>query len=326
MLTMDTCKVFPKWLSDYIFVQLGAKERPDPNEFKLNLESGADKNIDYLGTYFPRSYAESFCIHQNLFSYQPYKERLYSKTSLRILTFGCGTGGDVTGLICAIAMMLPNIQDLDVVAFDGNNLALDHLSDILGLPPLEKRFNIKIRCVPMPIKSMQDLNHYTSHLGNGYDIILSFKFVNELMQMGILGRDGFKVIAERLAPLLAPEGLMTLLDVRAEYCGEWQPKNLNKGISDYCKESYYGTLLPIPCHFCDSRCRSEKCFTDKKFYGSFTANDQVTYRVVGHRAFVNALYPVFNSKVTYMRNKDMANDPCPMTRGRDVKDAYDINN
>ena len=100
----------------------------------------------------------------------------------------------MTGLICAIAMMLPNIQNLDVVAFDGNNLALDHLSDILELSPLKKRFNIKIRCVPMPIKSMQDLNHYTSHLGNGYDIILSFKFVNELMQMGILGRDGFKVL------------------------------------------------------------------------------------------------------------------------------------
>ena len=55
--TMNTRKDFPKWLYDYIFVQLGAKERPDPNEFKLNLESGVDKNIDYLGTYFPRSYA-----------------------------------------------------------------------------------------------------------------------------------------------------------------------------------------------------------------------------------------------------------------------------
>ena len=165
---MNICKVFPEWLFNYIFVQLGAKERPDPNEFKLNLESGADKNIDYLGTYFPRSYAESFCIHQNLFSYKPYKERLDSKTSLRILTFGCGTGGDVVGLICAIAMMLSNINDLDVVAFDGNNLALDHLSDILNLPPLKNRFNIKKRCVPMPIKSMQDLSHYTSHLGCGY--------------------------------------------------------------------------------------------------------------------------------------------------------------
>jgi len=47
---------------------------------------------------------------------------------------------------------------------------------------------------------------------------------------------------------------------------------------------------------------------------------------MGHREFVNTLYPVFNSKVTYIRNKDMANDPCPMTMGRDVKDAYDINN
>ena len=27
---MNTCKVFPEWLYDYIFVQLGAKERPNP--------------------------------------------------------------------------------------------------------------------------------------------------------------------------------------------------------------------------------------------------------------------------------------------------------
>ena len=75
--------------------------------------------------------------------------------------------------------------------------------------------------MPLPIKSMDDLNHFTSHLGNGYDLILSFKFVNELMQMGILKRDGFNVLAEKLSPLLAAEGLMTL-DGRGT--GHWHIK------------------------------------------------------------------------------------------------------
>lgn len=323
---MYTCKELPQWLYDYIFVQLGAEERPDHNEFKLNLESGEEKNCDYLGTYFPRSFAESFCIHQNLFSYKPYFEKLEGRNSLRVLTFGCGTGGDVVGLVCAIAVMLPNIKEIDVVAFDGNTLALDHLSDIFELKPFKDRFIIKKRCVPLPIKSMDDLNHFTSHLGNGYDLIISFKFVNELMQMGILGRDGFKVLAEKLAPLLAAEGLMTLLDVRADYCGEWQPKNLNKGLSDFCKENDYKTLIPVTCHFCDSRCNSGKCFTDKKFYGSFTYNDQVTYRVIGHAGFVDSVYPKFDRNATYIRNKDGMNDVCPMAKGSSIKDAYDINN
>ena len=323
---MITNKELPEWLHEHIFDKLGAREKPDHDEFKLNLDSGTEKNNDYLGTYFPRSFAESFCIHQNLFSYKPYFELLKNRESLRILSFGCGTGGDVVGLIWAIAIMLPNIRDLDIVAFDGNSLAVDHLSDILDLEPIKKRFNIQKRCVPLPINSMDDLNHYTSHLGNGYDIILSFKFVNELMQMGILGKDGFEVLAKKLAPLLTVEGLMTLLDVRAVYCGEWQPKNLNKAISHFCKENDYLTLIPKPCHFCDSKCSSQSCFTDKRFYGSFTYKDLVTYRVIGRKEFVQTIYPRFNTNATYIRNKDGLNDPCPMTRGRNEVDAFDITN
>ena len=71
---------------------------------------------------------------------------------------------------------------------------------------------------------------------------------------------------------------------------------------------------------------SQRCFIDKKFYGSFTANDQVTYRVIGHSPFVDSLYPTFDADATYIRNKDGMNDVCPMTKGRNVKDAFDINN
>lgn len=323
---MITNKELPDWLYEHIFDKLGARERPDHYEFKLNLDSSSEKNNDYLGTYFPRSFAESFCIHHNLFSYKPYYESLKNKDSLRILSFGCGTGGDVVGLVWAIAIMLPNIKVLDVVAFDGNSIAIDYLSDILDLEPIKERFNIQKRCVPLPISSLDDLNHYTSHLGNGYDIILSFKFVNELMQMGILGKDGFEVLAKKLAPLLTMEGLMTLLDVRAVYCGEWQPKNLNKAISHFCKENDYLTLIPKPCHFCDSKCSSQSCFTDNRFYGSFTYKDLVTYRVIGREVFVQTICPDFNADVTYIRNKDGLSDPCPMTRGKIEVDAFDITN
>ena len=323
---MNTRKVLPKWLYHYIFVQQGAKEKADPKDFRLNLESGEEKNRDYLGTYFPRSFAESYCIHQNLFSYKSYHNLLEKKDLLRILSFGCGTGGDIVGLVCAIADMLPQIKNLDITAFDGNNIAIDYLSRILYLSPIQSRFNLKIHYVPMPISSLADLNHYLSGLGNDYDFILSFKFVNELMQMNIFNKDGFKVFADRLAPLLSPEGLMTLLDVTPPYCGEWQPKNLNRGISDFCKGNDYKTLIPVPCHFKDSVCCSGQCYTEKQFYGSFTSYSKVTYRVIGHRDFVNKLYQRFENNATYIRNTQGVTDACPMTKGDNVKDAFDINN
>ena len=323
---MNTHKDLPKWLYDYIFVKVGAKEVPDPNEFKLNLDAGVQKNQIYLGTYFPRSYSESFCIHQNLFSFGPYYDIIKEKTELKILSFGCGTGGDTVGLVCSIANSLPQIRNVEVVAYDGNSLAIDYLSEILDLESLQQRFVINKRCVPLSISSIEDLTHITTHIGNDYDFILSFKFVNELMQTGVWGRDGFKILAENLAPLLASQGLMTLLDVRAEYCENWQPKNLNKGLSDFCKNKEYSTLLPIPCHFNDGCTKCHGCFSDKRFTGSFTANDQVTYRVIGRSSFVDALFPNFNKDVTYIRNKDGMNDPCPMTKGRMPVDAFDINN
>ena len=103
---MITNKPLPKWLNDYIFGFLGAEEKPDPKEFCKNLDSDDEKNKIYLGTYFPRSFAESFCIHSNLFSYEPYRTHLEKKEELSLLSIGCGTGGDILGMICAIALAL----------------------------------------------------------------------------------------------------------------------------------------------------------------------------------------------------------------------------
>ncbi|MBO7415512.1 MAG: hypothetical protein J6U22_02945 [Bacteroidaceae bacterium] len=322
---MISNKPLPKWLKDYIFGELGAEEKPDPKEFCKNLDSDHDKNRIYLGTYFPRSFAESFCIHNNLFSYAPYKQTMEIKEKMKILSFGCGTGGDVVGLVCAIATMLPMVNEIEIVAYDGNSIAIDHLGDILRLDPLNKRFNIRQRCVPISISSVEDLTHITSNIGNEYDFILSFKFVNELMQLGILGRDGFQILAEKLSPLLAMDGLMTLLDVRAEYCGEWQPKNLNMGMGRFCRGGLFATLLPIPCHFRGSS-NCDSCFSDKRFTGSFTSKDLVTYRVLGHKAFIDSIYPSCKLNVTYIRNKDGMDDPCPLLNGTNVLDAFDINN
>lgn len=185
---MQIDKPLPNWLYDYIFGHLKAEEKPNPREFCKNLDSDDEKNRIYLGTYFPRSFAESYCIHANMFGYEPYRTCLLAKDKLSVLSIGCGTGGDILGLVCAIARYLPHIKKLKIVAFDGNNIAIDYLSDLLDLGVITARFDIADkdkRYVPLPVTCVEDLIHYTDHMGDGYDLITSFKFVNELMDAGI---------------------------------------------------------------------------------------------------------------------------------------------
>lgn len=322
---MNTCKNLPPWLYDYIFNYLGAEEKPNPKEFCKNLHSNDEKNKIYLGTYFPRSFAESFCIHDNLFSYKPYKLSVQNKSKLSILSIGCGTGGDVLGVLCAIGKNLDNITEVEVVLYDGNSIAIDYLMDLLSLEPLKTRFTIVPKCVPMPITCKEDLDHYMAYMGDGYDLILSFKFVNELMDAGILKKDAFKVIAELLSPKLNQTGVFTLLDVTDKHLGVYQPKNLNGGLCAFTKtQEEFRTILPIPCHFNDTKCFGGSCFTNKIFYGSFTAEDKVVYRLISRNEYADYLYHSMKKGVKYIRNID--NETCPKTNGTYSVDAYDINN
>jgi len=323
---MITEKPLPAWLDEYIFGVLGAEEKPDPKEFCKNLDADDEKNRIYLGTYFPRSFSESFCIHSNLFGFDPYRTHIERKESLSILSVGCGTGGDILGLICAIAGNLPNIKKLKIVAFDGNSIAIDYLSGLLDLPPIKKRFSIadnEIKFVPLPVTCVEDLTHYIGRMGDGFDFITSFKFVNELMEARILKQDGFRVLAGLLAPKLNDTGLLTILDVTDKHYGEWQSRNLNSGLCAFSKSNDdYRTLLPIPCHFYDRECYGGRCFTNKRFFGSFTADDKVVYRVIGKTGFVDALYKRMRDDVSYARNVD--NECCPRHEGQNVVDAFDI--
>lgn len=58
---MQDSVILPQWLDNLIFEQFGAKYcRSNADMTVIDW----DKNdvLNYLGTYFPRSYAESYCI------------------------------------------------------------------------------------------------------------------------------------------------------------------------------------------------------------------------------------------------------------------------
>ena len=127
----------PQWLDNLIFDQLGAKyQRSNADMTVIDW----DKNdvLNYLGTYFPRSYAESYCIFSEFF--KSYPERYSDKSTLTVFDFGCGTGGEIIGMLTAINKHLFQIKNLNIYALDGNYFALRLYEKVLN----ETGYNVKV--------------------------------------------------------------------------------------------------------------------------------------------------------------------------------------
>ena len=56
----------PIWLDDLIFKELKGQYHPQYSDM-TNIDDDKEKTLNYLGTYFPRSYAESYCIFSEYF-------------------------------------------------------------------------------------------------------------------------------------------------------------------------------------------------------------------------------------------------------------------
>ena len=73
--------ILPKWLDDLIFGILSAKYSKK-NKDLVVLEWEKNEVLCYLGTYFPRSFAESYHIFSNYFF--KYKCQYQDKTSISL--------------------------------------------------------------------------------------------------------------------------------------------------------------------------------------------------------------------------------------------------
>lgn len=123
--------ILPHWLDRYIFESLGAKYCPEYTRYEYNLDLSKEEIAIYLGTYFPRSYSESFCIYDNLLKNGNYHHIISKHSIINVLDIGCGTGGELVGLITALTKYLPTSITIHIDAFDGNEHSLSVLENII---------------------------------------------------------------------------------------------------------------------------------------------------------------------------------------------------
>lgn len=299
----------PKWLDDYIFQNLGAVYSPDHNRFDYNLDLDKDENHIYLGTYFPRSFAESYSIFRNLLKVAAINDIYSTKSELNILDVGSGTGGDCLGLLCALEECYDNITHITILCIDGNTEALHILEDIINFYSQRSKIQIILITEEVLIDDVlyKGKNIYKLPANTLFDFVTSSKMVCELVKNG--HNNAYYDYTKKFLPLLSDEGVFLLLDVTTKHNGiTYNPILLNKGVNMAILEmDQYKTISPIPCRKYACTCN---CFTQKIFSIEHTRRNidtsKVAYRIVVRNAIAEAFPDVAND-IRYVVKGDISN-------------------
>lgn len=326
---LKTDTVLPHWLDHLLFETLHARHRPDWKRFEHNLDLDADDIKRYLGTYFPRSYAEAFCITDSLFANAAYSACWKSRSEAWLLDLGCGTGGNILGILAALAKHCPGLTTVHIHGFDGNTLAMDAAASILDA--FAQHTNASITRL-LTVARIDDLDHLPMPPHRAYDFITTFKFGGEIISTGAGSSDNFyQRFLSAYSSLLSDSGLVILLDVTT--CSKHEafyPQMLNEQVSQFVRShTSFATLLPVPCYFHELTCR-ERCFTQKEFIVSHSAahNDhsRVTYRVLARKAVADSFHHRSAADAEYVIRTRSGNQrvaTCKHTTGRGTKvDGY----
>lgn len=222
----------PQWLDEYIFTNL--KANYCCSNSNMTVIDWDKKNVlNYLGTYFPRSYAESYCIFQDYF--QQEQTDWGNKNSISIFDFGCGTGGEIIGLLMAISESLPHVKTVDILSLDGNQDALRLLEQIIDVVSSHINITIRNKIAPVRIDDFYDLSILDSLLTDNFDIIISFKAICEFVTKECFEKqNAYKHIAQSFLPKLKMGGIMLLVDITTynNVSQEWLPRMMDQGLSD----------------------------------------------------------------------------------------------
>lgn len=133
---------------------------------------------------------------------------------LRVFDLGCGCGGELIGLLEAVRNKLPNVKSVVIQAMDGNPYGITICHTLIGLYKIKYglSINFDIRCESFD--SITQLKSIPGRIGERYDIILSFKALNEIVTRGSWGCvNPYKEFQEAFSSCLNANGILCMADV-----------------------------------------------------------------------------------------------------------------
>ena len=228
---MQNKVILPQWLDQLIFEKLGAKYcRANADMTVIDW----DKNdvLNYLGTYFPRSYAEAYCIFSEFFKLYP--DRFVDKEELSVFDFGCGTGGEIIGFLTAVSECLPHVNSAQVVAMDGNHHSLRLFERVLADFNEKTNLCVSSRILALTIDDFYDLQVMNNVMLEDFDVLLTFKAICEFVTKERFEKqNAYAHIVNTFLPRIKEKGIMVLVDVSTynNVSQEWLPRMMDEGIA-----------------------------------------------------------------------------------------------
>lgn len=227
---MDTDVELPQWLDEYIFRNIGAKYCRKFTDMTV-IDWDHNDILAYLGTYSPRSYAESYCIFKEFIKKHPHKWN--DTEQLDTFDFGCGTGGEIIGMATAVNEFKPNVQTIRVKALDGNRYALHMLEKIAAECSSHYNLNLLVNVIPCKVDDFYDLSVLEKTLDGKFDIFMSVKAICEFVTKDCFEKkNAYEHIVKFMLPKLKEDGIILLEDVTSynDTSKEWLPKLMDKGL------------------------------------------------------------------------------------------------
>lgn len=281
----------PNWLDRYLFFDLGAKYSPNHSRFEYNLNLNTGEIKVYLGTYFPRSFVEVKSIFEEFSQNSNYLSLVGERTSVSILDLGCGTGGDLFGLLSFLEKYEPSLESVKLLAIDGSQMALRFFEKIMAEFKKHSRLKIDYRIGPVFIESENDLNLVSDVLSDKYDLILSCKAICEMLAKRRIKNKAYKQTASMLSSKLTDKGIMLIEDVtiKSPATEKFIPYMLNAELNEFVAENDdFATIYPTGCKDKESKCING-CFFKKEIRVTHSAknNDisKIIYRIIGKKPF-----------------------------------------
>lgn len=300
----------PQWLDSIIYDKYEAIYEPRPQEVAYNPDQPYEFVRLYLGTYFPRSFAEAHGIMLKLFQNITYREHIFQREEINIFDFCCGTGGEIVGMITILQQLHSNLKRINIDAVDANSesiLFLYHLiEEIDSADVLKVELHINPMC--LFIETDQDLNDLVRMLNRKYHYVLSFKAINEFIQKGTYSDENvYGKIADYFLPLLSSDGSLILSDITTKFSNRnlFYPQMLNRGINELvrsyikphsCIPVMYKSVMPIACFYHEEIC--EGCYMQDIFTISHSRKSKdvtkVAYRIICYADFANKIMTDIN--------------------------------
>ena len=222
----------PKWIDDKIYGELEATYCRTCCDMTV-IDWNRAEIKKYLGTYFPRSYVEAFCLYSDYF--KAHLEEYKDRKNLSIFDFGCGTGGEILGFLDAVEQNLPYVEVVKVRALDGNHHALRALERILEHRKTIGKLAVNLKTMPVTIDDFYDLGVARSVVDDTFDFFMTCKAVCEFAtKQQFEENNPYENIIQVFSDILVPDGKMLITDVSTKNgtSKEWLPKMLDAGIKE----------------------------------------------------------------------------------------------